>query len=210
MAKTITEVFGSIFNGDPKADPDIPDLDVAFVAVREEIKDATLDISKVMSEAGIEYALIGGLAAGSYSIDPMTTTDVDFIVSSRYRHLVDRSAWALKMQLPPSASKVRVHVMSPKKGDEIHIDRSIRASKESCNVRVIPVEALFFLKLDRMLSKDVAHLVEVIKSGANIGRIISYIRQHGRPGMMEKLVRVIDQAKLEKEQELAGVDWGYE
>ena len=145
MKNGLTETADRVF----RVSPD-PDLDAAFAAIRKELEKATVDVAAALGRIKVENALIGGIAAGAYSTDPMNTTNADFIVTSRHRDLVNRDTWTLKMGLPPSARNVRIHVMAPKKEDASHLDRAIRSSKTSRGVRVIPVEALFFLKLDGM------------------------------------------------------------
>src|SRR6266571_1757192 len=173
------------------------DLAAAFEVVSDTIRRATLDSSRQMTEAGIRHALVGGLAVGAHGW-PRATKDVKFLVGGE--------AWVKRPSgiitphpdLPLEAHGVAIDAI-PIRAGEPHLQVAIDAPLPTPEgVPVAPVEVLVYMKLKSARARDDADLIELARSGVDLGRIRSYLAANA-PGLVERFEAMAARARAEDE-----------
>jgi hypothetical protein len=157
----------------------LPDLGLLRGVVAPEILRAAETASRKLREAGIPHALAGGLAVGAHGY-PRTTDDVDFLVGDEAFEKHAEGLVTLKLPLIAVGS-VRVDFVSlddnQQERDEAR--EAVDHPPFSQEVPVVPLPVLIYMKLKAGRQKDIADVVELLKSGRiEIHIIDRYLREH--------------------------------
>ena len=140
------------------------------------VPQAYIDGAKAASDAfrkaGVRHVLVGGLAVGINGY-PRGTKDIDFMVGDEafeFHGLIVEP----KAGLPMKYSGITI--------DWVSLEPDERAGLEEFLVDALPgevpvmeIEPLVAMKLLAGRQKDQADIVELIKAGADIGSIISFV-----------------------------------
>ena len=146
------------------------------------VRDRLLRATKLLNEAGVPYAVIGGNAVATWvrTVDPSlirTTTDVDILIDradlDRVRQALEpggfiyRHSAGIDMFLDGPGAKARdaVHVLFAKEKVRPHYELPTPAVKESEHAeefQVLSLEALVRMKLTSNRDKDRMHVRDFV------------------------------------------------
>lgn len=177
-----------------------PSLQDVFDVVHPRIRNATLQAAEALKQAGVRYALVGGLAVGVHGY-PRATKDVDFLVGDETFHDSTARVVVPRVQLPYQIDNVAVDYIPVPIGAEF-LDAVLDRPLMCDGVPVAPVEVIVFMKLSSPRAKDNADVVELIKAGADLGAVREYLDAHAT----EELRRRFETAAQRAAAELADED----
>lgn len=161
------------------------------------VPQAFIDGAKAASEAfrraGVRHVLVGGLAVGVHGY-PRGTRDIDFMVGNEafeFHGLIVEP----KPRLPVKYSGITIDWVSFEP-DERSMLEEFLADGVPGEVPVIPIEPLIAMKLLAGRQRDQSDIVELIKAGADIDSISSFI-EHRFPKKIGMLNNLIEKASRE-------------
>jgi hypothetical protein len=169
----------------------VPQTIEALVGVvAPEVLIDAVETSARLSELGVPHVLIGGLAVGLHGY-PRATKDVDYMVGIEafektvplllYRDElrdVARVGVIDLMAVPPSRPGLARFLDIPAPGQ----------------IPVLPVEALILLKLDANRPQDRADVIMLVRRGAVVDAVSSFIAKEG-PELMARFAELLQEQR---------------
>ena len=151
----------------------------------DDIRDRLIRVTRILDDAGIAYAVIGGNAVGTWvgTVDRSmirTTTDVDLLISRSDLESVRKAlelggfiyqhSAASDMFLDGSRAKARDAVHALFAGEKVRQEYEVPApalteSVRTEHYRVLALEPLVLMKLTSFRRKDQVHLQDLIAVG---------------------------------------------
>jgi hypothetical protein len=175
------------------------DLAAAFEVVSDRIRRAAVDSSRQMAAAGIRHALVGGLAVGAHGW-PRATRDVGFLVGGEAWVRRPSGIVTPNPELPLEAHGVAIDAI-PIREDEPHLQAAVDSPLSTPEgVPVAPVEVVVYMKLKSPRARDEADVVELARSGVDLGRIRAYLVANA-PGLVERFDAMVARARGEDDAE---------
>jgi hypothetical protein len=179
-------------------DETLPDLSLLRGVVAPEILHAAETASRKLREAAIPHALAGGLAVGAHGY-PRTTDDVDFLVGDEAFEKHTGGLVTLKLPLI-AVGGVRIDLVSLD-DDQQERDQTRAAVEHPLVTHEIPVVSLpllIYMKLKAGRQKDVADVVELLKSGRIETEVVDrYLGEHA-PKRLRRWERAKEMAASEE------------
>jgi hypothetical protein len=159
----------------PRRRVNLMDIKDAFRFVAPRVRDAAVKTAAQLNHLGIRYALAGGLAVGAHGYI-RATTDVDFLVGEEaFDH--QGALVAFKAGVPIEVDGIRIDYLSPTSlGPQM--EEVLNHPPMSEGLAVVPIEALFYMKLVAKRRKDLLDVVELIKAGADLTLVRDYLKQY--------------------------------
>lgn len=147
--------------------------DLEQVVARRVLDDA-LRVSAALTDHGIPHALVGGLSVGLHG-HPRATRDVDFIVGPQAFATVEPGL-AHREEL---ADVVRVGVVDliAALPDDPALSAELAHGRDGA-VPVVGIEVLVLMKLRASRSQDIADVEALVRAGADIAAILSFLTEH--------------------------------
>jgi len=171
-----------------------PDLSLLSGVVAPEILDAMRTAATKLESSGIRYALAGALAVGAHGY-PRASKDVHFLVGDEAFSLHDNGIVTVNPEVPIRVGQVAVDPISIGP-DETYLLEAIRQAPVSGGIRILPIEALVYMKLKSPRRKDTADVVELVKAGVDTARIADYLCRYS-PSLSAKFATLISEAEAE-------------
>ena len=162
--------------------------------VDRDLVEAAEAASEAFRRKKIRHVLVGGLAVGLRGY-PHHTNDVDFLVDDDAFDFRGPIA-CHKPGLPTRYKDVGIDWVSLEPHERTALDEFLTVPDRG-DVPVIPVEPLVAMKLVAGRQKDQADVVELVKAGADVQAIESFVRGNF-PKKLPLLYRLLNQA-LEEE-----------
>jgi hypothetical protein len=163
------------------------DLKQVFQFVAPRVRDAAVKTADKLNQLGIRYALAGGLAVGAHGYI-RATTDVDFLVGEEaFEH--QGSLVAFKPGVPIEVDGVRIDYLSPiSLGPQLEDVLDHPTMNEG--LAIVPIDVLIYMKLASKRRRDLVDVIELVKVGADVGRVRDYVRQYATDlvSLFEELV----------------------
>lgn len=151
------------------------DLKETFRFVAPRVRDAAINTAAQLNHLGIRYALAGGLAVGAHGY-VRATTDVDFLVGEEaFEH--QGLLVAFKAGVPIEVDGIRIDYLSPASLGA-QLEEVLEHPPTSEGLAVVPIEVLIYMKLAAKRRKDLVDVVELVKAGADLTRVRSYLKQY--------------------------------
>lgn len=152
------------------------DLKDVFRFVSPQVREATLKTSAQLNHLGIRHALAGGLAVGAHGYIRATTV-VDFLVGEEaFDH--QGLLVAFKAGVPIEVGGIRIDYLSPASlGHQVE-EAVLDHPPMSEGLAVVPIEVLIYMKLTARRRKDLVDVIELLKAGADEGRVRDYLKQY--------------------------------
>jgi hypothetical protein len=169
-----------------------PDLRRALSVLPERFDRAVHTASKMLTEAGVAHALVGGLGASSYANEPWSTQDVDFLVADD--QFVEHAGGVVTLRVPVvEVAGVSVDSV-PRPPEAPGVIESLARATLSDGVPLAPVEAIVLLKLVAGRPRDHAAIIALLESGADLELLRAYVARHAPvySDDLDTLVRVCD------------------
>jgi len=152
-----------------------PDLSLLDDVVAAKVLDAMRAASRALSERGIRHVIVGGLAVGANGY-PRATKDVDFLVGDEAFERHAGGFVTMKYGIPIEINGVAIDLLSLG-GAEEHMAAALDAAPGS----VIDIARLIYMKLKARRQKDVADVVELVKSGIDLELCRRYLVENAAP-----------------------------
>lgn len=150
--------------------PEVPDIEANRGVVSDRILEAQAIASEALVKAGIPHLLIGGLAVGAWG-HPRATRDVDFLVRQADAFETHGSIVTFRRDVPIAVAGIAVDYL-------VAEDYGLEALFESSSTPgVVPIEALFALKLRAHRPQDRADISALIDAGADVPAIERWLEQ---------------------------------
>ena len=165
-------------------------LNDVFRFVTPKVWDAAIKTADQLKQLGIRYALAGGLAVGAHGY-LRATSDVDFLVGEEaFEHhglLV-----TFRAGVPIEVDGIRIDYLSPiALGPQL--DEALSHPSISEGIAVVPIEALIYMKLRARRRRDLLDVVELVKAGADVTRVRSYLVAHA-PDLLTQFDELVNEA----------------
>jgi hypothetical protein len=172
-----------------------PDLNRLDDVVARSVLDAMHAASEHLKSIGVRHMLVGGLAVGAHGW-PRATKDVDFVIGPEGFVKSPAGLVFFVDDMPIQIGKIQIDNMVPQDGDE-HLFDLLDTAPVSDGIPIAPIEALIVMKLRSPRKKDQADIVELLKAGANTGKILKYLGSHASD-LIVKFSDLIGQAESEE------------
>ncbi len=159
----------------PRRQVNLMDIKETFGFVAPKVREAALKTAAQLNHLGIRYALAGGLAVGAHGYI-RATSDVDFLVGEEaFEH--QGLLVAFKAGVPIEVDGIRIDYLSPTSlGPQL--EEVLNHPPMSEGLAVVPIEPLIYMKLVAKRRKDLVDVIELVKAGADLTRIRSYLSQY--------------------------------
>jgi hypothetical protein len=171
-----------------------PDLSLLEGVVADRILEAMRAAAVQLKAAGITHALAGALAVGAHGY-PRASKDVDFVVGPEAFTTHEGGLITINPGVPVRVGDVAVDPISVG-AEEPHLLEALRTAQRSQDIPVLSLEALVYMKLKSPRRKDAVDVVELLKAGADAGRIAAYLERHA-PALGGKLKQLASEAEAE-------------
>jgi hypothetical protein len=172
----------------------LPDLSLLDGVVATEILDAMKAAAEKLESAGIRYALAGALAVGAHGY-ARASKDVDFVVGDEAFTIHAGGIVTVNPEVPIRVGQVVVDPISIGP-DEPHLRQALQRAPVSLGIRVLPIEALVYMKLRSPRRKDAADVVELVKAGIDTATVADYLAAHA-PHLLDKFRGLVSEAERE-------------
>lgn len=159
----------------PRRPVNYMDVKEALQSVAPQVREAAIQTAAQLNQLGIRYALAGGLAVGAHGY-LRATTDVHFLVGEE---AFDRRGLivAFKSGVPIEVDGVRIDYLSPV-ALGAQLEEVLDHPPMSEGIAVVPIEVLIYMKLTAKRRRDLLDVVELIRAGADVGRVQNYLKQY--------------------------------
>lgn len=168
-----------------------PDLKLLEDVVAPAILDALRKSDEQLKKAGVRHALVGALAVGAYGY-PRHSKDVDYLVGDEAYVHHGGGIVSIASGIPISVGNIAIDELSIRP-DEPFLVEALEAAPESEGIRILPIEALIYLKLKSPRMKDAVDIIELFKAGADEHSIRTYMNAYA-PTLAKKLDDLIKKA----------------
>lgn len=148
--------------------PETPDLEATRGVVSDQILDAHALASEALVKAGIPHLLIGGLAVGAWG-HPRATRDVDFLVRQADAFETHGKIVTFRRDVPIAVEGVTVDYLV---AEDFGLAELFETSAMS---GIVPIAALFALKLRAHRPQDRADISALIDAGASVPEIEAWL-----------------------------------
>ena len=152
--------------------PDTPDLQATRGVVSDRILDAEALASEALTRAGIPHLLIGGLAVGAWG-HPRATKDVDFLVRQADAFETHGPIVTFRRDVPIAVEGVTVDYLV---AEDYGLESLFVGAAPGT---VVPIEALFALKLRAHRPQDRADVSALVDAGADVRSIERWLEARG-------------------------------
>jgi len=159
----------------PRRKVNLVDIKDIFRFVAPNVREAAVKTAAQLNHLGIRHALAGGLAVGAHGYI-RATTDVDFLVGEEaFDH--QGLLVAFKAGVPIEVDGIRVDYLSPAAlGPQL--EEVLNHPPVSEGLGIVPIDALIYMKLVAKRRKDLVDVIELVKAGADLTQIRSYLKQY--------------------------------
>lgn len=179
-----------------KSGPDIARLRGVVAA---EVLDAMRAASAQLAKQGIRHALVGGLAVGAHGW-ARATRDVDFLIGASGFQVHGGNIVTFAPGVPLRVGNVAVDPLVPAP-NEAYFEAAIEQAVVSEGIPILPLEALFAMKLRSPRRKDRVDLIELTKAGRVDRKETSVYLAKNAPDLEPAFRDVVETADKEHEQE---------
>ena len=177
----------------PRRRVNVMNLKDIFRFVSPQVREAAVKTAEQLTHLNIRYALAGALAVGAHGYI-RATTDVDFLVGEEaFEHhgvLV-----TFKAGVPIEVDGIRIDYLSP-----VSLGAQLEAVLDnpptSENISIVPIEALIYMKLVAKRRQDQLDIIELVKAGADVKYVQSYLVQYA-PDLLPLFSELVDEALSE-------------
>ncbi len=126
---------------------------------------------------------------------PRASKDVNFVVGEEAFTVHAGGIITINPGVPVRVGDVAVDPISIE-ADERHLLEAVGRAPRSQGIPVLPIEALVYMKLKSPRRKDAVDVVELLKAGADAGRIAEYLARNA-PALAARLKELAAEAESE-------------
>ncbi len=168
-----------------------PNIHLLDDVVADRILRAMRVADEMLTRAGVTHALCGGLAVGAHGF-PRATKDVDFLVSDEAFVVHGGGVVTMAGGVPIQINGVAIDHLSVQP-DEPFLKEALLHSVETGGIRVVPIEALVFMKLKSPRPKDRLDLLQLVRAGLDLDACRELVATHA-PKLSPKWQAIVDEA----------------
>jgi hypothetical protein len=182
----------------PKPPPKIHSLTELEAEIVHPRVMATLRVvSQRLHDAQIRHAVVGAIAVGHHGW-PRATSDVDLVLGPEAWTTAPDGSTTSNIDLPEAVDGVRVDYLPVDVAGDFLIESFARATVSE-GVPIAPIEVVILTKLVRLLTRDHADVVELVKTGLFSTQLVDdYLERHA-PMLTPRFRRLVEQAHKEKQ-----------
>ena len=169
-----------------------PDPSLLVGVVAPEVLDAMKVASAALKRAGVRHVVVGGLAVGAHGF-PRATKDVDFLVGDEAFEHHAGGLVTLRPGVPFQVNRVAVDFVGAEPSEGF-----LAAALDAEPGSVIDGPPLIYMKLKSPRHRDRTDVIELIKSGLDVGRCRDYLSAHA-PSFLAELDAAVALARAEDE-----------
>jgi hypothetical protein len=155
---------------------------------------ALAEVTAALDAAGIDYALIGGLAVGVHG-HPRATKDIDFLVSRQAERLIrGRSLGGGEVEgVTEKWNGVPVDFLFPA---EVFLEEFIPGAISADGVRTLPVNPLIYMKLVASRRRDQDDVVRLVRAGkVDVPSCRAFLEEHA-PRLVDDFDSLVAESSL--------------
>lgn len=168
-------------------------------AVNPRVIAALREVSRRMTGVGVRHVTIGALAVGVHGW-PRATSDVDLLLAPEAWDTRPDGSQTPRVSLPEAVNGVAIDYLPIDVAGEFLLEAFERALVSE-GVPVAPIEVVIVTKLIRLVMRDQADIVELVKSGlVDQDAVRGYLDQHA-PMLTSRFSALCEQAERERAQE---------
>ena len=151
------------------------ELKAVFQFVSPKVREAAVKTAEQLNQLGIRHALAGRLAVGAHGY-VRATAGVHFLVGEEaFDH--HGAIVTFKAGVPIEVEGIRIDYLSPVSlGSQLEAVLDNPPTSEG--LAVVPVEVLIYMKLVAKRRQDQLDVVELVKAGADVKGVESYLEQY--------------------------------
>ena len=166
-----------------------------FSATSARVAQAARDSARELTEQGIQFALIGGLAVNAHG-RPRATTDVDYIVPrDAQEHLGVGGALSRRLGVVTlDYDGISVDCLLVR---DLFLLAELDTPVMVEGFPVVSVEALVYLKLIANRNRDERDIIDLIESGINTESVKAYLGENA-PSLVEDFEQVVAIARMDR------------
>ena len=174
----------------PRRPVNVMELKAVFEFVSPKVREAAVKTAGQLSQLNIRHALAGGLAVGAHGYI-RATTDVHFLVGEEaFEH--HGAVVTFKAGVPIEVEGSRIDYLSPVSLG-LQLEAVLDNPTTSEGLAVVPVEVLIYMKLVANRRQDQLDIVELVKAGANVKQVESYLEQYA-PDLRPLFAELVEEA----------------
>lgn len=138
--------------------------------VARRVLDNAKRVSATLVELGVPHALVGGLAVGLHG-HPRATKDVDFIVGAEA--FSSTTILRYREELRDVVEVGVIDLIAALDDNPVLLEEL--AAGTPTTVPVVGIEVLVVMKLEASRTQDIADVEALVRAGADVGDILSFI-----------------------------------
>ena len=159
----------------PRRPVNVMELKEVLEFVSPKVREAAVKTAEQLTQLNIRHALAGGLAVGAHGY-VRATIGVHFLVGEEaLEH--HGTIVTFKAGVPIEVEGIRIDYLSP-----VSLGSQLEAALDnpptSEGMPVVPVEVLIYMKLVANRRQDQLDVVELVKAGADVKQMESYLEQY--------------------------------
>jgi hypothetical protein len=169
------------------------------LAIHPRVMQALREISGRLQADHIRHAVVGAIAVGHHGW-PRATSDVDLVLGPEAWTKSPDGSLVPNVSLPENVNGVGIDYLSVDVAGDFLIDAfaSVHLSE---GVPIAPVEVVILTKLIRLVMRDQADIVELVKAGLfQAATVESYLELHA-PMLTPRFLALVEQARREARDE---------
>ncbi|HKY40953.1 MAG TPA: hypothetical protein VJN18_33695 [Polyangiaceae bacterium] len=164
-------------------------------AVKSKIVGVLREVSGRLNQQGVRHCVLGAIAVGIHGW-PRATRDVDLLLGPEaWRSAPDGTLTAL-VEMPEQVNGVGIDYLPVSVAGDFLIEAFDRVLITE-GVPIAPIEVVILTKLVRLVMRDQADIVELLKAGLfDAAAVESYLEQHA-PMLTRRFLELKEQAERE-------------
>jgi hypothetical protein len=168
-------------------------------ALNAEVVAAVRRSSRGLAEQNVRHLVVGAIAVGVHGW-PRATRDVDLLVAPEAWTVGSDGGLTARVKLPSEVMGVSVDYLPIDVAGDFLLE-AFERPEDTEGVPIAPVEVVIMTKLLRMVMRDQADVVELVKAGLyDPARVTAYLEAHA-PMLVSRFEALVGQAQEELERE---------
>ncbi len=169
------------------------ELGPVFEVVSAKIQRATLKSAAALRDAGVPFALVGGIAVGAHGY-PRATKDVDYLVGEEAFCHHKGGLVTMRDDIPVAVDDVPVDLLSAIDEEAFLREALDRAIVDPVyDIPILPLDALMYLKLVSWRPRDRHDVAALLETGVDTDAVSSYLAEYA-PDLAEMFAELVEQA----------------
>ncbi len=163
---------------------------------------ALREVSRRLSAAKVRHAVLGGIAVGVHGW-PRATRDVDLLVAPEAWRVERDGTYTPLVELPEQIDGIEIDYLPISVAGDFLLEAFDRAHLDE-GIPIAPVEVVILTKLMRLVMRDQADIVELVKAGLFSNATVEAHLETHAPMLTSRFRQLVEQAEREERAEREG------